>query len=85
MRKIFAEAAAEIVAPSHRCQGSYRKDPAEFSPAGLDGAKIKHWMRTAQERTIDEVWRHIGHLTTTIEPPECNNYLVGAGYASANM
>jgi transposase len=31
-------------------------------------AKIKHWMRAAQKRTIDEVWRHIGQLTATIRP-----------------
>ncbi|MBY5690271.1 IS630 family transposase, partial [Rhizobium leguminosarum] len=45
-------------------------------------AKIKHWMRLAQKRTIDDTWRHIGHLVTTIEPSECSNYFANAGYAS---
>ena len=57
----------------------------DLNPIEQAFAKIKHWMRTAQKRTIDEVWRHIGHLTTTIQSLECNNYFVGAGYASVKM
>lgn len=45
-------------------------------------AKIKHWMRQAQKRTIEETWRHIGCLVSTIEPGECENYFANAGYAS---
>jgi hypothetical protein len=48
-------------------------------------AKIKHWMRAAQKSTIEETWRHIGHLTATIAFPECNNHFVNAGYASVKM
>ena len=57
----------------------------DLNPIEQAFAKIKHWMRAAQKRTIDEVWRYIGHLTTTIESPECNNYFVGAGYASVKI
>jgi len=45
-------------------------------------AKIKHWMRSAQKRTIEHAWRHIGSLVETIDPTECNNYFANAGYAS---
>ena len=45
-------------------------------------AKIKHWMRQAQKRTIEDTWRHIGLLVSTIQPTECSNYLQKAGYAS---
>ena len=45
-------------------------------------AKIKHWMRSAQKRTIEDAWRHIGSLVETIDPTECNNYFANAGYAS---
>ena len=45
-------------------------------------AKIKHWMRADQKRTIEETWRHVGHLVSTIEPSECANYFANAGYAS---
>nr|WP_268926437.1 hypothetical protein [Mesorhizobium neociceri] len=45
-------------------------------------AKIKHWMRQAQKRTVEDTWHHIGHLVETIEPGECKNYFANAGYAS---
>jgi transposase len=45
-------------------------------------AKIKHWMRMAQKRSIEDTWRHIGHLTATIQPSECLNYFKNSGYAS---
>ncbi|MCY3816545.1 MAG: IS630 family transposase, partial [Gammaproteobacteria bacterium] len=43
-------------------------------------AKIKHWMRDAQKRSIDDTWRHLGRLINTIEPQECRNYIRNAGY-----
>jgi hypothetical protein len=45
-------------------------------------AKIKHWMRAAQKRTVKDTWRHIGSLVASIEPRECSNYFANAGYAS---
>ncbi len=54
----------------------------DLNPIEQAFAKIKHWMRLAQKRTIDDTWRHIGHLVTTIEPSECSNYFANAGYAS---
>ncbi|EZQ12992.1 transposase [Halopseudomonas bauzanensis] len=45
-------------------------------------AKIKHWMRQAQKRTVEETWRHIGGLVAAIEPAECANYFQNAGYTS---
>jgi transposase len=54
----------------------------DLNPIEQTLAKIKHWMRAAQKRTIEDVWRHIGSLVEAIEPDECNNYFVNAGYAS---
>ena len=54
----------------------------DLNPIEQAFAKIKHWMRVAQKRTIDPTWRHIGHLVGTFEPSECSNYVVNAGYAS---
>jgi transposase len=54
----------------------------DLNPIEQAFAKIKHWMRTAQKRTIKETWRHIGHLVSTIQPNECANYFGNAGYAS---
>lgn len=54
----------------------------DLNPIEQTFAKIKHWMRLAQKRTIEDVWRHVGHLIETITPTECANYFENAGYAS---
>jgi len=55
----------------------------DLNPIEQAFAKIKHWMRAAQKRTITDTWRHIGKLIDTITADECENYLENAGYASA--
>jgi transposase len=57
----------------------------DLNPIEQTFAKIKHWMRSAQKRTIEETCRYIGSLIPTIQPNECNNYFVNAGYASVKM
>jgi putative transposase len=57
----------------------------DLNPIEQAFAKVKHWMRTAQKRTIDETCRHIGGLVAAIGPNECNNYFANAGYASVKM
>ena len=47
----------------------------DLNPIEQTFAKIKHWMRAAQKRNIDDVCHHIGSLVTTISPTECSNYL----------
>ncbi|MDH4992392.1 IS630 family transposase [Aquamicrobium lusatiense] len=54
----------------------------DLKPIEQAFAKIKHWMRQAQKKSIEDTWRHIGHLAATIEPGECENYFANAGYAS---
>ncbi len=54
----------------------------DLNPIEQTFAKIKHWMRSAQKRTIDDVCQHIGSLVTTISPAECRNYFLNPGYAS---
>ena len=54
----------------------------DLNPIEQAFAKVKHWMRMAQRRTVDETWRHIGELVQTIPPAECANYFANAGYAS---
>lgn len=54
----------------------------DLNPIEQTFAKIKHWMRMAQKRTIDEAWRHVGKLTEDVNPAECTNYFKNAGYAS---
>lgn len=54
----------------------------DLNPIEQAFAKIKHWMRMAQKRTIEDTWRHLATLVETIDPAECQNYLANAGYAS---
>ena len=54
----------------------------DLNPIEQVFAKIKHWMRIAQKRTIDDACDHIGHLVRSVLPVECSNYFVNAGYAS---
>ena len=54
----------------------------DLNPIEQTFAKIKHWMRRAQKRTAEDTWRHIGDLVTAIQPDECSNYFINAGYAS---
>ena len=54
----------------------------DLNPIEQAFAKIKHWMRLAQKRSVDETWRHLGHLVSTFKPDECDNYLTNSGYAS---
>jgi transposase len=54
----------------------------DLNPIEQTFAKIKHWMCMAQKRTVEDTWRQIGTLVETIQPGECANYFVNAGYAS---
>ena len=54
----------------------------DLNPIEQMFVKVKHWMRLAQERTIDDVWRRVGHVLDTIPARECANYSINAGYAS---
>jgi putative transposase len=54
----------------------------DLNPIEQAFAKIKHWMKMAHKRTVEQTWRHIGALFETIQPSECQNYLANAGYDS---
>lgn len=45
-------------------------------------SKIKHWMRLAQQRTVEDTWRRLGQIVATVTPAECSNYFENSGYAS---
>ena len=54
----------------------------DLNPIEQAFAKIKHWLRQAQMRSVEDTWRQVGHLVETITSDECANYLNNAGYAS---
>jgi transposase len=45
-------------------------------------AKLKNLLRTAEERSVETLWRRIGALLPAFAPHECANYFKNAGYAS---
>jgi putative transposase len=55
----------------------------DLNPIEQAFAKIKHWMRNAQKRSVEDAWRHLGTLVQSIKPNECANYFANAGYASS--
>jgi putative transposase len=57
----------------------------DLNPIEQAFSQIKHWMRIAQQRSVEDVWRHIGHLVPTITSEQCANYFRNAGYASVNL
>ena len=54
----------------------------DLNPIEQAFAKIKHWMRMAQKREMEDAWRHVGHLSATFSQDECARYFTNAGYAS---
>lgn len=54
----------------------------DLNPIEQSFAQIKHWMRLAQKRSVEDIWRHIGYLIDTVKPEQCANYFQNAGYAS---
>lgn len=54
----------------------------DLNPIEQAFAKIKHWMRMAQKRDIEDTWRYLGHLLGNFNEDECTNYFRNAGYAS---
>ena len=54
----------------------------DLNPIEQVFAKLKHLLRKAAERTIEDTWRRIGSLLDQFDADECNNYIVNSGYAS---
>jgi len=53
----------------------------DLNPIEQMFAKLKHLLRKAAERTVEDTWRRIGTLLETFTPDECANYFENAGYA----
>ena len=54
----------------------------DLNPIEQVFAKVKHWMRMAQARSVDAIHAHIAKLVNAISKTECAAYLKNAGYAS---
>lgn len=54
----------------------------DLNPIEQTFAKVKHWMRMAQARSLDAIHDRIADLVRGITGKECANYLRNAGYVS---
>ncbi len=54
----------------------------DLNPIEQVFAKLKHSLRKAQARSIDEIHNALGPILERFEPQECTAYLVNSGYAS---
>ena len=54
----------------------------DLNPIEQVFAKLKHWLRDAQPRCRETLWRSVGDTLDKFKPRECANYLVNAGYTS---
>ena len=54
----------------------------DLNPIEQVFSKLKHMMRKAAERTVEDTWRRAGTLLGEFNPAECARYLVNSGYAS---
>lgn len=55
----------------------------DLNPIEMAFSKLKTMLRTAAERTRDDLWNRIGRLIELFKPDECSNYFRHAGYASS--
>lgn len=55
----------------------------DLNPIEQAFAKLKHWLRQAQARTIMETHDAIGDILGRFQPQECAAFFTNSGYASA--
>ena len=55
----------------------------DLNPIEQAFAKLKHWLRQAQARSIEETYKSPRIILQRFQPKECAAYLVNSGYASA--
>jgi putative transposase len=55
----------------------------DLNPIEQAFAKLKHWLRQAQSRSVEETYLSLAQALNRFNPKECAAYLVNSGYASA--
>jgi len=54
----------------------------DLNPIEMAFSKLKAHLRARGARTIDDLWRAIGDISSLYKPTECKNYFKAAGYGS---
>jgi putative transposase len=55
----------------------------DLNPIEQAFSKIKHWMRMAQERTLEAISDRVANVVAAITDRECRNYIHHVGYGRA--
>ena len=55
----------------------------DLNPIEQAFAKLKHWLRNAQPRSIDEIHTSLAPILDNFTPEQCAAFFKNAGYASA--
>ena len=55
----------------------------DLNPIEQAFAKLKHWLRQAQARSNEDIYKAMKPILERFKPNECAAYLANAGYASA--
>lgn len=55
----------------------------DLNPIEQAFSKIKHWMRMAQERTLEAISDRVADVVAAMTDRECRNYIHHAGYGRA--
>lgn len=55
----------------------------DLNPIEQAFAKLKHWLRQAQPRSIEDIHNSLGTILESFHPEECAEFFKNAGYASA--
>jgi transposase len=54
----------------------------DLNPIEQAFAKLKHWLRRAARRTVNDLWDEIGSILDTFTATECANFIANSGYQS---
>jgi transposase len=54
----------------------------DLNPIEQVFAKIKHLVRAAEPRDVEQTWRKVGELLSLFSSEECANYFRNSGYVS---
>jgi transposase len=54
----------------------------DLNPIEQAFAKLKHWLRQAQARSIEEIYQSLASILQRFQAQECAAYLENSGYAS---
>jgi hypothetical protein len=79
--RCFAPTAALALDPAGRAQDLPKYSP-DFNPIEMAYSKFKERLRSAEARTVAEVWLAIRSFLPSLSPQKCANYLRHAGYVS---